>query len=236
MLGTWINVGAVVLGWLAGSLVGRRVPERYHRLVTAAIGLVTLVLGVRLAVRTEDLLLLLLAVLIGGLLGTALRIEERLRSFGGALKRRFPRLSRGSVSEAFVTASLLYCVGPMTILGALRDGIYGDWSLLGLKAIMDGISSIVLTAGLGPGVVFSAFVVLIYQGSISLAARWLVGGAPLTAFEASPILREVDAAGGLILIALALRLLELRDLRAGNFLPALGVAPLLAFIAAIWGR
>jgi len=232
MIGTWINIGAILAGSLLGIGVGVRIPKKYADLATGAIGLVTLVVGIKLALETENVLILLISLLIGGALGTALGLEERLSSLGERLERRFPSLSgHGSIPQAFVSASLLFCVGPMAILGSLRDGLYGDWQLLGLKSVMDGISSVVLVAGLGPGVIFSVAVVLVYQGGISMIARLFTSSAAAAAVSQSPILIELDAVGGAILIVLSLKLLNLRDLRAGNLLPALAVAPLLALIA-----
>jgi len=231
MIGTWVNVGTILLGSLIGYLSGRRIPERMNRIVMSAIGLVTLVIGVKLAIETQNVLILLLSLLLGGALGTVLRIEKRLSLLGEGLKRRFPHLAdRGSFGEGFVTASLLFCIGPMAILGALRDGMYGDWQLLGLKAVMDGISSVILVAGLGPGVIFSAFVVLVYQGGISLIAQLVSGPATTSTLSQVPALIELDAVGGAILIALALKLLDLRDLKVGNLLPALAFAPLLVLL------
>jgi len=229
MLGTWINVGAIVAGSLLGTFFGGRIPQRISGYFTTAIGLVTVVLGIKLALETQNVLVLLLSLIIGGGIGTALSLEARLENLGVALERRFPRLAKGSLPQGFVTASLLFCVGPLALLGALRDGLYGDWQLLGIKSVMDGISSVILVAGLGPGVFFAAAVVLVYQGGISLAARLLTG--PGTVLPASsPLLAELDAAGGAILIALGLKLLKLRDLKAGDLLPALAFGPLLALL------
>jgi hypothetical protein len=231
MIGTWINVGTILLGSLIGFFGGARIPERMSNLATSAIALVTLVVGIKLALETENVLVLLISLLVGGAVGTVLRIEDRLSSLGERLKERFPGLaSRGSIPQGFVTASLLFCVGPMAILGALRDGLYGDWQLLGLKAVMDGISAVILVAGLGPGVVFSAVVVLIYKGGISLIARVVASSAGGATISQSSSLIELDAVGGVILIVLALKLLKLRDLQAGNLLPALAVAPLLIYL------
>ncbi len=152
-----------------------------------------------------------------------------MENLGEAIERRFPKLARGSIPQGFVTASLLFCVGPLALIGAIRDGLYGDWQLLGIKSVMDGISSIVLVAGLGPGVFFSALVILVYQGGISLAARSFSG---VAISASSPLLAELDAVGGVILLAIALKLLDLRDLRAGNLLPALAFAPAFAVLFA----
>jgi len=232
MIGTWINIGTILLGCLIGGAFGKRIPEGLKRLATAMIGLVTIIVGVKLAIETGNVLILLLALLLGGAVGTLGRLEDRLEGLGRVLERRLRFLSGDgmSVPQAFVAASLLFCVGPMAILGALRDGLFGDWQLLALKAVMDGVSSIVLVAGLGPGVVLSVLTVLVYQGGISLVARALAGGVAVDALVQSPYLVELDAVGGAILLALGLKLLDLRDLRVGNLLPALAAAPLLVLL------
>jgi len=232
MVGTWINVGAVLLGSLVGLLAGRRIPQTITGSVTIGIGLVTLVVGMKLAVGTENPLALLLALLIGGGIGTWLRLEERLGRLGEASERLFPQGMRGTIPQGFVAATLLFCVGPMAILGAIRDGLYGDWQILGLKSIMDGISSIGLVAGLGPGVFLSAASVLVYQGGISLAAHWAVGPGVGTTLAPSPALTEFNAVGGAVLVALSFKLLGVRDLKVGNLLPALALAPLLGWALA----
>lgn len=234
MIGTWINVGTVLLGSTIGLLIGRKIPERVTGFFTTAIGLVTVVLGIKLALETQNVLVLLLSLIIGGGIGTALSLEARLENLGEVIERRFPSLVHGTVPQGFVSASLLFCVGPLALIGALRDGLYGDWQLLGIKSVMDGISSVILVAGLGPGVFFSALVILVYQGGISLAARFFAG-AGATVSASSPPLAELDAAGGVILIVLALKLLKLRDLKAGDLLPALAVAPALAILFRIFG-
>jgi hypothetical protein len=236
MLGTWINVGAILLGSLFGLLVGKRIPETITRSATAGVGLVTLVLGMQLAIGTENALVLLFALLIGGGLGTALRIEDRLERLGEASERWFPASVRGTVPQGFVTATLIYCVGPMAVLGAIRDGIYGDWRILAVKAVMDGILSIGLVAGLGPGVFLSAASILVYQGAITLAAGWLMtpdaaGANGVVASSAALV--EFNAVGGAVLIALSFKLLGIRDLKVGNLLPALALAPLFAYVASL---
>jgi len=233
MLGTWINVGAILLGSLVGLLAGKRIPETITRSATVGIGLVTLVLGAQLAIGTENALVLLFALLIGGGRGTWLGIEDRLERLGEACQRWFPASVRGSVPQGFVTATLIYCIGPMAVLGAIRDGIYGDWRILGVKAVMDGILSIGLVAGLGPGVFLSAASVLVYQGAITLAAHWLMAPGVGEALAPSPALVEFNAVGGAVLVALSFKLLGIRDLKVGNLLPALALAPLLAALYAL---
>ncbi|MEE8195159.1 MAG: DUF554 domain-containing protein [Candidatus Bipolaricaulota bacterium] len=229
MIGTWINVGAILSGSIVGLFAKKRVSPQVTQLVTMVIGLVTLVLGVQLAIETHNILILLLSLLFGGAIGTRIRIEQRLMHLGESLASRFPRWGDSEISQGLVSASLLFCVGPMAILGALRDGLYGDWHILGLKAVMDGISSMILASGLGPGVLFSSVIVLVYQGGISLIARAASGASTSFSFSESLFLAEVNAAGGVVLIALSLKLLDLRDVKAGNLVPALVIAPLLVF-------
>src|SRR5512137_554572 len=229
MLGTWINVGAVLLGSLVGLLAGKKVPEAMARTAAIAVGLVTLVLGTQLAIGTENALVLLFALLLGGGLGTWLRIEDRLAHLGEVSGRWFPASVRGTIPQGFIAATLLFCVGPMAILGSIRDGVYGDWRILGLKSIMDGISSIGLVAGLGPGVFLSAASVLVYQGGISLVAHWAIAPGVGTTLAPSAALTEFNAVGGTVLLALSLKLLGVRDLKVGNLLPALALAPILGW-------
>ncbi len=228
MLGTWINVGAVLAGSLVGLAAGKRVPEAITRSVTVGVGLVTLVLGTQLAIGTENALVLLMALLVGGALGTWLKIEDRLAALGEKTSRWFPASMRGTIPQGFVAATLLFCVGPMAVLGAIRDGLYGDWRILGLKSVMDGISSIGFVAGLGPGVFLSAASVLVYQGTLTLAARWLVAPGSGEVLATTPALVEFNATGGAVLIALSIKLLGIRDLKVGNLLPALALAPAFA--------
>lgn len=229
MIGTWINVGTILSGSIVGLFAKKRVSPQVTQLVTMVIGLVTLVLGVQLAIETHNILILLLSLLLGGAIGTRIRIEQRLMHLGESLASRFPRWGDSGISQGLVSASLLFCVGPMAILGALRDGLYGDWHILGLKAVMDGISSMILASGLGPGVLLSSVIVLVYQGGISLIARAASGVSMSFSFSESPFLAEFNAAGGVVLIALSLKLLDLRDVKAGNLVPALVIAPLLVF-------
>lgn len=232
MLGTWINVGAVLLGSVVGLLVGKRVPEAFTRSATVAVGLVTLIVGAQLAIGTQNALVLLFALLIGGGIGTWLRLEDRLERLGELSGRWFPASMRGAIPQGFVAATLLFCIGPMAVLGSIRDGLYGDWRILGLKSVMDGISSIGLVAALGPGVFLSAASVLVYQGAITLAARWLMSPGAGEAFAPSPALVEFNAVGGAVLVALSLKLLGIRDLKVGNLLPALALAPAFAALYA----
>ena len=226
MTGTVINVGTVLLGTLAGALFGGRLDERVHTRVLFGLGIVTLVLGIDngLAWREDDsgrvLLSVMGGVLLGGIAGELLRIEDRLQALGDRLQARFSRDGgRSTVSEAFFTATLLFCVGPLTVLGSIEDGLRGDYDLLATKALLDGFASIALAAALGPGVALAAVSVLVIQGGISLGAgvfEDVLVGEPLAA---------LTSAGGVLIVGISLKLLDVKDVKVGNYLPALLFAP-----------
>ncbi|WP_372789640.1 DUF554 domain-containing protein [Paraconexibacter sp.] len=229
MTGTFINVGTVLAGTLIGWLLGARLKPSVHERVLAGLGLVTLVIGVDLALAWEDTspLYVLGGVLIGGIIGEALGIEARLQRLGDRIQVHAARGNEHStVSEAFVTASLLFCVGPLTVVGAIQDGLTGDYEALATKALLDGFAAIAIAASLGPGVAFSALTVLVVQGGISLGAGLFED----VLAEGSEALAALSSAGGVLIIGIALKLLDLKDVKVGNFLPALVVAPALVGI------
>ena len=230
MTGTLINVGAVLLGTLVGSLFGGRLEERVHTRVLFGLGMVTLLLGIDngLAWREDDsgrvLLSVMGGVLLGGIAGEMLRIEDRLQALGDRIQARFSADGHSTVCEAFFTATLLFCVGPLTVLGSIQDGLTGDYELLVTKALLDGFASIALAAALGPGVALAAVSVLVIQGGISLGAgvfEDILVGEPLAA---------LTSAGGVLIVGISLKLLDVKDVKVGNYLPALVLAPVLAAI------
>ena len=219
MTGTLINMGAIVAGTAIGSLAGSRLPARMRRIVLYGIGLVVLLIGFQMAVRTQNVLAVLGAILIGGIIGELLRLEDRLEQLGQFFQKKFSKGSEQSIAEGFVTASLVFCVGPMAILGSISDGLSGDYSLLSIKAVMDGFASVAFGASLGWGVGLSAISILVYQGGITL----LAGCLPDALNEA--MITEMTATGGLIIIGIGIKLLDLKDLPLANFVPAIAVAP-----------
>lgn len=198
------------------------------------LGLVTLLLGISMALTTKNVLLVLGSVLVGGLLGEWWAIEAKLEAVGARLERRFGGLrgeemrgsnrSRSTFIQGFVTASLVFCVGPMTILGAIQDGLSGDYQLLAIKSMLDGFASLAFASTLGVGVVFAALTVLVYQGALSLSAGFAHG--VLT----DPMITEMTATGGVLIMGIGLVLLELKRVRVGNFLPAIVIAPLVVAV------
>jgi uncharacterized protein len=230
MTGTLLNVVTVVLGSICGLLFGSRLPERIHHTITAGLGLFVTALGVQMFLKVENPLIILGGVLIGGLLGEWWRVEEGLRGLGAFFEKRFAG-GKGDISESsrfirgFLTASLVFCIGPMTILGSIQDGLTGDFQTLAIKAVLDGFASLVFASSLGVGVMFSALVVLIFQGGISLLA------AQLQAVMTPSMVNEMTATGGVLLLGIAISsLLEIKPIRVGSFLPALFVTPLIVAI------
>lgn len=220
--GTLLNAGAVLVGTLVGTFLGDRLPARLHESLFGVLGLFTVVIGLEDAFGAKNPLIMLGALLLGVLVGEALDLEGSLSRFGDWVQKKIAH-DGSPVSEAFVTSSLVFCVGPLSILGALDNGLSGDITKLAIKATLDGFAALAFSATLGWGVILSVFVILFYQGAISVAAQSV---SPL--LDANPAMIEaLTATGGLILVAIGLKLLKIRDLRVANFLPALALAPLI---------
>ena len=234
MTGTILNSIAILIGGTLGLLFGSRLPERLKRTVIAGMGLFTAAIGIQMFLKTENSLIVLGALLIGALLGEWWKIEDGLQSLGNILKERFnPNPETASDSKfvhGFLAASLLFCTGPIAIIGSIQDGMTGNYELLAVKSVLDGFVSLAFASTLGIGVLFSSPVILIYQGSISLLA------VQLNAFFNPPMLNKLTATGGVILMGLAISsLLEIKKIRTGNFLPALAVAPLIVWFLSLLG-
>ncbi len=249
--GTLINAATVLAGGGAGTLLGDRVPPGLRRRLIDAVGLFSLYLGLKLALQADNAVVLLLSLLLGGLAGDLLALETRLEAWGRRWEERLPRLApRGSTPSplqanpagapsagqpagqnssfvrGLVTASLVFCVGPMAVVGSLQDGLTGDYRILAVKAVMDGFTSLTLAASFGAGVLGSALVVLGFQGGLSLLASLLK---PLLTDQ---VIAAMTGVGGLLILAIGIELLDLRRMRVANYLPALVLAPLLAALAA----
>ena len=229
MTGTLINIAAVLLGGTLGMLIGARLPDRVRESVLWALGLFVIALGVKLTFDSQNALITLGSVLLGGLLGEWWQIEDRMKGLGAWLEGRFARsaTSEGAARfiKGFVSASLIFCVGPMTILGAIQDGLTGNYELLAIKSLLDGFAALAFSASLGVGVLFSVIVILVYQGGLSLLAG--LAQSLLT----TSMINEMTAVGGLLLMAIGVgALLELRPIRVANYLPALAIAPVIVAV------
>lgn len=228
MLAVLINVAAVIVGSSVGLLFGRKISEKLKTLVMTSAGLTTLLIGLQMAWKGHRVLYLLLSILIGGLIGYALDIEGGILRFGEALKRLVPgsKDDSGGFAQGFLAASVLFCVGAMSILGSFQAGAEGKMDIILIKSVMDGCMAVILTGALGVGVGFSAVSILVYQGALTLAAVWVkpwVDSHPL-------VLSEVSGVGGLMVIMISLNLLELKKIPTGNFLPALVVVVGFVFV------
>ncbi len=243
--GTWINVAAILAGTAVGLLAGARMPERLNRTLMQVLGLVTLFVGLGMARGLEDasagplpgVIVALVSLALGALAGEALGIEERLGSLGERIRARVG--GGGRFTDGFVTASLLYCIGPMAIVGSIQNGLAFDSRTLVLKSALDGIASVALAGVYGIGVGFSALPILVLQGCLSVAAAALARSLPDPATDPRVLL--VSGAGGLLVAGIGVNLLlgglgvEGRRIRVGAMLPALLVAPLLHVALGRWG-
>ncbi|PZO36264.1 MAG: DUF554 domain-containing protein [Leptolyngbya sp.] len=233
--GTWINVATVVLGTSLGLLLRSRLPKSMQQIITQAVGLMTLVIGVTMASGLANLeagpingiILALLVMVAGGLLGEWWQIEKRLAVLGDWLKARVR--GGGRFTEGFVAASLLFCIGPMAIVGSLNNGLTGDNALLTLKATMDGLAAIALTGTYGIGVGFSALSIFVVQGGLSLLAS--LSEAIIPDPVSSPQVLLITGTGGLMIMGIGLNLLEIAQVRVASFLPALLLCPVAIALA-----
>ncbi len=221
--GTWVNIATVLLGSSLGLLLRGRLPARIVTAVMQAIGLVTLFIGIANALdltrvsQPPGIIVGLIALALGGALGEWLRLEEGLEALGRSLKQRFR--GQGRFTEGFVAASLLFCVGPLTLLGSIQNGLAGDISFLLLKSALDGFASLALAATFGFGVIFSTVVIAAYQGGLSLGAGLLANLIPDPISDPRVLL--MNGVGGLMIMGLGLALLEIKRLRVASLLPAL---------------
>ena len=233
MIGTLLNVLGVILGSLLGVLLGDRFPERFRQTVMAGLGLFTVGFGLQMFLSTKNALVVLGSVLIGAILGEWMQIESRLEKLAAIVSRRFssPDLDQSErFVRGFLSAGVLFCVGPMAILGSIRDGLTGDYSILALKAVLDAVTSLAFASSLGIGVLFSAGLVFLYQGGLSLAA------AQAQAIISPAMMTEMTAAGGVILVGAGISsLLEIKKIRVANLLPALFLAPLGVYVLTLFG-
>ncbi len=226
LLGTLVNGLCIIIGTILG-LVFTNIPERMKTTALQGIGLVVTLIGVQMAIQAENIVLILLSLLIGAVIGTGIHLEERLNSMGQNIERKFSRKGESNVTEGFITASLIFVVGAMAIVGALDGGLRGDHEVLITKAFLDGFMAMVLTTTLGYGVVFSVIPVVLYQGSIALLAVQINKWLPQHVLDG--FINEVTAIGGLLILAIGLNILNITKIKIGDFLPAIFIFILFYF-------
>ena len=226
MLAVIVNAVAVIIGGLIGILCGSRIKERYTKAVMTCIALVTMVIGVQSAIVTGNILIVMVCLVLGTVIGTALHLDDRINGSGDRMKEKLAgtRFGGGHFAEAFVSTSILFCVGTMAVIGSIQAGLNKDYSILFAKSAMDFVSSIVFAAALGPGVFLSAVTVLVFQGAIALLAGL---AAPVLSTQ---VVTEMSAVGGALFIGMAINLLGLREekIKVGDMLPAIFL-PILYF-------
>jgi len=214
MTGTLVNAGTIIIGSIIGLLLHSRLPKKLTEIAFQGLGIFTIFLGVTMALKTSNYLIMIFSIVVGGIVGEVLNIEEKSDKMGNYLKRKL-RLGSPTFSEGLVTAFLLYCMGSMTILGAIEEGLGNKPTLLLAKSLLDGFSAIALSSTLGVGVMFSIIPLVLYQGGLTLLTK-LLGN-----YFNEMIINELTAVGGLLLIGMGLRVLEIKKIRVLNMLPAL---------------
>ena len=221
MLGTIVNSVSILVGGLTGSLFKNKISSAYNETIMKALGLSVILIGFKGALQGNDILLLIISLTLGTLMGEMLKIERGIERIGAWLESKFSK--QGGVANGFVTASLVYCVGAMAIMGSLESGLSNKHDILFAKALIDGISAVIFSSSLGIGVCFSAISVFIYQGIITLTASLM------KQFLIPSVVNEMSAIGGLLIVAIGANILEIKRIKVGNMLPAVFI-PLLYYI------
>ncbi|MCL2402493.1 MAG: DUF554 domain-containing protein [Oscillospiraceae bacterium] len=230
MLGVLVNTAAVVVGGVVGLVVNKGLPKRFTDAIMIGLGLCTIYIGISGVLEGENKLILALSIVLGVAVGTALRIDDRLRALGEKLDKRFASKDGRSIAQGFVTGSLLFCVGAMAVIGSINSGIRGDNTMLFTKSVLDLIAAAMLAASLGGGVILSAASIFVYQGLLVLLSQLL---RPL--IEQPAMLAEMTSAGSLIIIALGLNLIGVTKIKVADFLPAIIFAPAITALAGVLG-
>ncbi|MEM8969011.1 MAG: DUF554 domain-containing protein [Bacteroidota bacterium] len=221
--GTLINTIAVIAGSTVGLLLQSRFPPKIREISFQGIGLCTLLIGMQMALQVQNILILIFSVLIGGALGEGLKLHDRFIQLGDTIKAKI-NMGNEKFTEGLITAFLLFCVGSLTIVGALEEGLNNDPSLIYTKSMLDGFSSMVLASTYGIGVLFAALPLLVFQSSITLSAEWL------QPFLSEVVIDQMSATGGVIILGLGINLLEIKSLRITNMLPALFIVIILTLL------
>lgn len=219
VLGTIVNAVAIIAGGLAGMFFGKALPEKMKSTVIQGIGLAVILIGLSMALQSKNTLVVIASLVLGGILGEWIDIELRLHQLGQFLEKFLAKYVKGgNFTKAFVSSSLIYCVGAMAIMGSLESGLKGVNDILYAKAMLDGVSAIVFASSMGIGVLVSAIPVFLYQGAITLSASLLQG------LLSGPVVAEMSATGGLLIVGIGLNILEIKEIKVGNLLPGIFMA------------
>ena len=223
MIGTIVNAAAIAAGGVVGLLLKKGIKENYKTTIMQAISLSVILIGVRSALNATDLLGVIVCMVVGCLLGEAMQIEDHIEALGAYAEKHISRSADGSFSKGLVTASLVFCVGSMAIVGSLESGLAGKHETLFAKSLPDGITSVVFASTFGSGVIFSAAPVLVYQGAITL------GASLLKPYLTAGVIAQMSGVGGLLIAAIGVNMLRLTHIKVGNMLPAIFL-PLIYYI------
>lgn len=224
-LGSIVNALAIIGGSVLGCWLQSRFPERIRAIVFQGLGLCVLLIGIQMALKVENILIVIFAVLLGGITGELLRLDTLFERLGNRFKKLI-KSKNPKFTDGLITASLIYCIGAMAIVGALEEGINGDPTVLMTKSILDGFASIALAASYGSGVLFSFIPVLLYQGAMTLGASFF------QQYFSDMMIAQITACGGLLIVGISINLLELTDIKLANLLPALGYVVILTALFA----
>lgn len=220
-----MNTGAILVGGLLGLMFGQALPDNIKKTVIQGIGMAVLLIGGSMALKSENTLVVIASLVLGGILGETIDIEQKLQKFGQWLENKLSKHGQGtSFTKAFVTASLVYCVGAMAIMGAFESGLTGNNSILYAKSMLDGVSAIVFTSSMGIGVIASAIPVFLYQGLLTISAGLLSG------VLSAQVINEMGATGGLLIVGIGMNILEIKEIKVGNLLPGLFIAIPITFL------
>ena len=231
LLGTLVNGLCIIFGTLIGKIL-HRIPEKIKTTVMHGISLAVMLLGIQMGFKSEQFLIVIISLVLGGTIGELLRLETKLNNVGQWLERRVGRKDEGSIAKGFVTATLIFVIGAMSIIGSLDSGLRGDHQVLYTKSIIDGFTSLILTTTLGIGVIFSAIPVMLYQGSIALFATQIEKWIPSQLMES--FITEMTSTGGLMIFAIGLNLMGITTIRVANLLPGIVVTGILVTFVYYW--
>lgn len=223
MTGTIVNVAAILIGATVGVVLKKGIPERFNHTIIQGLAMSIMIIGIQMAIQTKNALVVVLSLVIGGFTGELLQIEKRLDSLGALIEKKIGN-SQGDFAKGFVTASLVYCIGAMAVVGSIQDGLRGDSSTLFVKSLLDGVTAIFFASTMGFGVAFSAVPVFLYQGSITLLAQYVQG------FLTQPVINEMAATGGVLILGIGIKILGLKEVKVGNLLPAIIYAVFISMI------